>query len=339
MSESSAAPSRRSPRVAVLMTGTYREVEFLLQLFAHMAGPVEYDIFAVLRHVGAESSRRGLPEKDFRLATLGALASERLFLCELPSIEPAALEARYLIPTGPASEERERAQLSMFHGVFAAVSMMRSSMRRYTHVMKTRTDYLPWLTPWLSGMLDEYDRSAGRIIVDGLMTRPRRYADRSDIPWQGSLSEVFCFAAVDRFLALWDIEDILPKIWTGVAETTLFRAALLRLMGDELQTERRNATFLKKHFTWRPNETKECFHLLRAGVLTVELKRTILDLMRSGPVGADLTYQLIRNSYDFIVGAVGEAELKRVVSESPLAADADSYMELCRAAVAGVRPV
>ena len=38
------------PRVAVLVTGTYREIEFLLPLFPHMAGQVEHDIFLVLRH-------------------------------------------------------------------------------------------------------------------------------------------------------------------------------------------------------------------------------------------------------------------------------------------------
>ena len=32
------------PRVAVLVTGTYREIEFLFELFPYMAGEIEYDI-------------------------------------------------------------------------------------------------------------------------------------------------------------------------------------------------------------------------------------------------------------------------------------------------------
>jgi len=260
--------NQMEPNVAVLIMGTYREIEFLLQLFPHMAGPIEHDIFLVLRPVRTdESSRLGAQEQDFEIARLTPFLDKKLFLCELPSIDPTVVASRYLIPVGPTSVEREYGMLSMFHGVFTAISMMKSSMRHYTHVMKTRTDFLPWVAPWVSGMLEMYEQSGRRIIVDGLVTMSRRYPDRLDIPWQGSISDAFCFASVDQFLTLWDIEKILPKVWTGVPETTLFRAAMVRFLGDDLQSLRRNDSLLKKHFAWEPNDTKQSFYLLRAGVL------------------------------------------------------------------------
>ena len=150
--------NQSKPKVAVLITGTYREVEFLLKLFPHMAGSVEYDIFLVLRHVGAsESSHFGVHEGEFKTTDLSPFVRDGLFLCELPSVDPAAAAARYLVPVGPTNEERECAMLSMLHGVFTGISMMKASLRDYTHVMKTRTDYLPWAAPWISGMLETYE--------------------------------------------------------------------------------------------------------------------------------------------------------------------------------------
>ena len=108
--------------MAVLVTGTYREVEFLLQLFPYMAGSVEYDIFLVLRHVEAsESSHFGAHEGEFKTTDLDPFVKEGLFLCELPSVHPIAVTSRYLVPVGPTNEERECAVLSMLHGVFTAI--------------------------------------------------------------------------------------------------------------------------------------------------------------------------------------------------------------------------
>ena len=56
----------QKPKVAVIIVGTYRETEFLLHLFPHMAGNIDYDIYCVLRHVEeTESSRLGSKEKDY----------------------------------------------------------------------------------------------------------------------------------------------------------------------------------------------------------------------------------------------------------------------------------
>ena len=51
---------------------------------------------------------------------------------------------------------------------------------------------------------------------------------------------------LDQFLKIWDIENILPSIWTGIPETTIFRAAMLRILGDDKQSPRRNLSFLEK---------------------------------------------------------------------------------------------
>lgn len=328
------------PRVAVLITGTYREIEFLLQLLPYMAGPVEYDVFLVLRHVRVdEMSRLGTQEKDFEISRLRPFLNEKYFLCELPSIDPTVATSKYLIPVGPTSEERECGMLSMFYGIFAGISMIKSSMRHYTHVMKTRTDYLPWVAPWVSGMLELYEQSGRKIIVDGVVTKPRRYPDRLDIPWQGSVNDSFCFASVEQFLTLWDIEEILPKVWTGVPETTLFRAAMVRFLGDDLQSHRRNNSLLKKHFIWEPNDTKQSFNMLRSGVLSGEIKQMILRLLKNRDVAVDSVNKLIRTSYDFVVNTAEESKLERLADECFPGGQAKVYLEVCRKAVEKVCPV
>jgi len=332
--------NQMKPNVAVLITGTYREIEFLLRLFPHMAGPIEHDIFLVLRHVRAdESSRLGTQEGDLEISSLTPFSDKRLFLCELPSIDTAVAASRYLIPVGPTDVERECGMLSMFHGVFTAISMMKSSMRRYTHVLKTRTDYLPWVAPWVSGMLEMHQQSGGRIIVDGCLTKPQRYPDRLDIPWQGSLCEVFCFASVGQFLKLWDIEEIMPKVWTGIPETTLFRAAMVRFLGDDLQSPRRNESFLRKYFVWQPNDTKQSFHLLRAAALSDEVKQTIIHLIDSRELSIESANKLIRTSYDFIAGITTEVDLERLAGECLPEGQLEAYLEACRAAAAKAHPV
>ena len=229
--------------------------------------------------------------------------------------------------------------LSMFLGVSTAVSMMKASLRAYTHVMKTRTDYLPWLAPWITGMLEMYEKSGRKIIVDGSLTVPVRYPDRLDIPWQGSISDVFCFASFDQFLMLWDIEDILSRLWTGIPETTLFRAAMFRFLGDDLQSPRRNESFLRKYFIWDHNETKQSFNLLRSGVLSTEIKRLILKLSEDAAITAESLNGMIRTTYDFIIGKASESELERIVDNLLPDEEAKTYLERCRVSVAEACPV
>ena len=242
-------------KLAILITGTYREIEFLLDVFPQIIN-IDHDIYVVLRHTSGELSRLGLKETDFILPK----SRDNVFMCELPSMDSIEAMARYLIPVGPTDEDRECAMLSMFYGVFTAIAMMKASLRNYTYVMKTRTDYLPPLS--LDEMIETHERT-GKIIVDGCANWYRRYPDRFDIPWQGSLNDIFCFTSTEQFLKLWDFEDILIKTWTGIPETTLFRAAMIRFMGDDLQSPRRNETFLKKYFIWDENDTKQSLHVLR----------------------------------------------------------------------------
>jgi len=243
-------------KVAILVSGTYRETDFLLNVFPQITCGVDCDIYFVLRHTSGEVSRLGDKESDFKIFP----ASDNVFMCELPSNDEQEIRDRYLIPVGPTDDKRECAILSMFHGVFTAISMMKSSLRKYDYVMKTRTDYLPPMT--IPEMLEE-NQKTGKIIVDGCASWARRYPDRFDILWQGSLNDIFCFATTEQFLKLWDFDDILQKVWTGIPETTLFRAAMVRFMGDDIQSPRRNDSFLKKYFTWDSNDTKQSFHVMR----------------------------------------------------------------------------
>ncbi|MBI4586611.1 MAG: hypothetical protein HY717_21580 [Planctomycetes bacterium] len=328
------------PYVAVLITGTCREIAFLLELFPHLAGPVPYDIYLVLRHVRArESSRLGAQERDFQIGSFQPYLNPRTFICELPSVDPAVAAERYLIPVGPVGEERECGQLSMLHGVFSAMALMRASLRPYTHVLKTRTDYLPWRAPWISGMLQEYEESGGKILVDGALTKPQRYPDRPDLPWQGSISDLFCFASVEQFLKLWNSEEILPKVWTGLVETTLFRIAMFRFLGDDLQSPRRNQSLLSKYFFWHPNDTKQSFHFLRAGVLTGPIKRWILDSLNEGNLEAASANGWIRATYDFICGSLPEAEFKQRIRSFLPAEQVKEYFEACCEATSKACPV
>ncbi len=328
------------PNIAVLITGTYREIEFLLRLFPYMAGSVNYDIYLILRHISPdELSRMGSKERDFEISQLKPFLNKRTFLCELPSIDPETAASRYLIPVGPTDARRECAMLSMFWGVFTAISIMKASLRNYTHVMKTRTDYLPWKTPWLSGMLELYEESDHKVIVEGCATWPRRYPDRLDIPWQGSVSDIFCFAAFEQFLKFWDFAEILPKLWTGISETTLFRAVMLRFLGDDLQSPRRNESLLKKYFFWEPNDSKQPFNMLRSNVFSEEVKEMILELLKEQEVAIDMVNKLIRFSYDFLSGKAVEKELQLLVKKSFSEKQAKAYLDLCHAGIGSVSPV
>lgn len=340
--------------VAVLITGTYRELEFLLKLFPYLGGDIKYDMYLILRHVNTdESSRLGAQEKDFSISNLVPFQNKNIFICELPSIDSAVVQSNYLIPVGPTNIDRECGMLSMFYGVFSAISMLKASQRSYTHVMKTRTDYLPWEAPWINSMLKIYKSSKNRIIMDGVVTKPQRYPDRPDIPWQGSINDAFSFSSVDQFLALWDIEPILPKIWTGIPETTLFRAAMMKFLGDDLQSFRRNESFLKKYFIWEHNDTKQSFNLLRAGVISNELKKIILQNLEDQKIICEDANKLIRFTYDYISHhssyddpnsppVIGDSEalkiedfLKKHFSKN----ETEIYLKACRSAIKKARAI
>ena len=317
---------KKNYRVAVLIMGTYREVEFILRLFPYLAGKTKYDIFLVLRHIKTnEKSRLGSQEEDFGISKISHLLNENIFLCELPSIDPKLVASNYLIPVGPNTAGKECGIISMFHGVFTAISMMKASLRDYTHVLKIRTDYQPRITPWIDGIIDFYENSGNRIIVDHLATMPMRYGDRKEIPWQGSISDLLLFASKEQFLKFWDIESLLPSIWTGVPETTLFRSAMIRFLGDEKQSQRKNSSFLKKYFVWQEHnivhpvkESKttlgQSANLLRSGILSSDLKDIIIELLHQNLIPINLVNELIRFSYDYISSNMNEASYKKYIA-------------------------
>lgn len=297
------------PKVAVIITGTFRETNFILDLFPFMAGNIDYDIYLVLRHVYSnEESRIGAIEKDYNLNDLIDYLPDNAYVCELPSIDIEDIKSKFIVPTGPTNVEREAGMISMLYGVSIATKLLESTLRNYSHVMKTRTDYLPWLSPWIDGMLNEYQNNGGKIIVDGLATTPTRYPDRMDIPWQGSISDLFSFSNVEQYFQFWDILDTLPEIWTGISETTLFRSAIQRISGDVTQTSRRNENFLKKYFSWENNESKQSFNFLRAGVLSKEIKKIIVKLSKSKKYKLDDFNKLIRCTYDYIGNSVTKSK-------------------------------
>ena len=218
--------------------------------------------------------------------------------------------------------------------------MMKSSLRDYTHVMKIRTDYQPWVAPWISGMFDYYEQSGRKIVVDSLATIPRRYPDRIDIPWQGSISDLFCFASFEQFLKLWDIENILPNIWTGIPETSLFRAAMVNFLGDELQSPMRNRSFLEKYFVWQKldsfhpqNEPKttlgQSVNILRAGVLSKRFKDAVISFLDEKILPINTINKTIRFSYNFISGNTDEDDFRRFIKDNLDEINGKEFLHAC----------
>ncbi len=306
--------NKTAPYVALLITGTCRELPFLLELIPHLAGEAGFDIFIVLRQVyqGEGSHLGGVEQNCDSLLLNEALihCEERILgevtFCRLPAIDPDETLRRILIPVGPTTPEREMGMVSMFHGVFTGVEMIQAAMRRYTHVLKTRTDYLPETTPWIDSLLDRYAAAEGRVIVDGCATVPHRYPDRPDIPWQGSIHDVFSFSSLEQFMQLWDFRNSFHKVWTGVPETTLFRAVMQRLLCDDLQSPRRNKALLDHYFTWDKNDGGQSKHLMRAGLLTPELKVHLISMIEARVISADRIQNLLRNLLDHIIGVLDE---------------------------------
>ena len=346
-------------RTAIIVTGTRREIGFLSQLFPRFIGTEDADVFLVLRHTtNLEQSRLRVAESDFELEQFLPKCKQSLYLAELPSVDGRHIKDQFLIPTGPTDPDREIAMVSMFTGVFAAIAMLKSAQRDYKYVLKTRTDYLPEFAPWVPECINQYHASGGKCIVDGSMTLAERYPDRSSIPWQGSISDVFFFGAYERFIQIWDFGESLSKIWTGIPETTLFRNAFKALTGDDLQSKRRNETLLKNYFTWTECDEKQPRNMLREGVLSEQLKEFILNIIavsddsRIGKVSS-----LIRLTYDYIAvhaGAVGSdlPDTKRIyrgdldVREELISnldllmtkPDSTKYLEMCHRAADSINP-
>ncbi len=319
-------------RIAVLIVGTCREIEFILDLFPHMAGDVPHDIFLVLRHVNGDRSRLGNVELDFRLADVMQHAGDNVFAYELPAIDQDYLLDEKLIPVGPTDSARECGMISMLHGVFLGVAAIKGAGRRYTHVMKTRTDYLPWIGPWLSGLHAEYLEKGERTLIDDVVTRAVRYPDRPDIHWQGSISDLFSYSSYQQFLQLWDFAATFDSVWTGIPETTLFRAVIRRLLNDDVQSPRRNETFMRKHFVWTRNEEKQSAHMLRHGVLSGEIKTRILDMLQSGANPAKMN-KVIRSAYDYITTTDDHDNRLRTAIQD------DGFIQLCKNCRGNAEPI
>ena len=264
-------------KAAILITGTFRETPLILKILSKMKNRIKYDIYLVLRHSGqSEKSRIGHLEEGYSKKDIFSFL-ENVFLIELPPIDNSFLEKTIMNPIGPS--DREVYTISMYYGIFAGVEAIKSSGNEYTHVMKTRTDYIPSLFPWIDEYYNFYMNNNEKIIVDGTATLSLRYPDNRIIQWQGSISDQFSFSNYKQFLDLWDFSNSFLSLWTGDPHTTLFRSIFRKYLNDDLQSERRNNAFLKHFFIWQENDTKLSKNLLYKDLIKEdEIQKLLADL-------------------------------------------------------------
>ena len=181
--------------------------------------------------------------------------------------------------------------------------------------------------------------SSGTKIGDNVQVTgdPNNTSQEPTITWTGAeyglastdFRDIFFFGSERQFIDLWSIEDILPKIWTGVSETTMFRAAMLRFLGDEVQSPRRNETFLHRYFSWLPCDDKRCSNLLTPSGLTDDIRQRFIEFAETGAFGpADLNL-IIRKSNDYIAGDSSSLDLSAVLDRGMSEADIRAYVASC----------
>ncbi|HAW50648.1 TPA: hypothetical protein DCX16_06845 [bacterium] len=268
-------------RIAILIFGTYREAKFIVSLLPHVLGIEDYDLYLTLRHVNlGEKTRIGKQEKDFTYEELEGILGNNVYLNILPSFDEKNILNSYVIPVGPMPVEREIAWISFFHTLFAGVQQIKTSLRKYNFVLVFKTDYLMWDAPTIPLLIDLYHSNGGKIIIDGQRTFGWRYKDRVDLPWQGSLSEVFSFMNHRQFLLLYDFQDDFPYIWTGIGETTFFRNALKKIINETQQHPRKNENFLSKYF-YRIHSEIDTPYFFRQEVIPDGYKKKLLEVFGS----------------------------------------------------------
>ncbi len=90
---------------------------------------------------------------------------------------------------------------------------------------------------------------------------------------------------------------------------------MLQLLGDDLQSPRRNQTLLDRYFVWDENSSKQSKHLMRAGLLSDELKRELLTMIEQAVLSAEETNRLLRKLLDYIAGALDEEMWEHLCDE------------------------
>jgi hypothetical protein len=266
-------------KFALIIRGTPREIEFLSILIPKMNRPMDCDIILIIRQVTKDvTSRLNFKEKVFREKKI-LKSLNNCFLLKLPPIDPNLIKEKFIFPTGP--NQREVEMISQLYASFLGVQFLKSSGVKYDYVMNMRTDYVPEYYPWFEGYIKKYLKNNKKIIVDGLATLNYRYPDNLSIPWQGSLSDQFSFSSYEQFLDLWDFENNITKLWTGLNETTIFRSIFYKYNLDHVQSPRRNQSFLKKFFYWNENTSKYPQNILYPGIISKNLKHKIIKDLKN----------------------------------------------------------
>jgi hypothetical protein len=280
-------------KLAILIYGPPRQIEFINRLIPKMIGSVDYDIFLILREVvGSSKSRQGIKEKLYK-DNIIKKNQKNIFFLKLPPVNANYIKEQLICPTGP--DQREPLWVGMFYGIFLGVQLIKATGVKYDYVMKTRTDYIPEFYPWFDGYIKKYLRNNKKIIIDGTATLNWRYPDNKNLSWQGSLSDQFSFSNYKQFLDLWDFENNFSKLWTGVPETTLFRSIFYKYTLDHAQSPRRNYTFLKKFFYWNKNESKFPKNILYPGVINEDLKIKIIKNLKKNKYNKKIYFRIKEN--------------------------------------------
>ena len=127
-------------KTAFLIKGTFRELDFILQLMPYMCKKNNYDIFIVIREVKKDSLTRIKNTENNIPKSFVKNLPKNCYIQFLPEIQEGFIDEKYLHGVGP--DTRESQWISMFNGIFAGVQMIKSACVKYDYVIKSRTDYI-----------------------------------------------------------------------------------------------------------------------------------------------------------------------------------------------------
>lgn len=302
------------PKFAILMQGTLREATFLCQILPYVVGDHDYDLYLCIRQTEpGDLSRTLLPENEFSYKEMHLALNDNVFLCVLPPYERDVILREFVLPVGPTDVETEVQCISMFMGIFAGVKQLKNAGRSYDYIIRTRTDYLFWDAPLFEAGVKIHKETGGKILVDPQRTCSFRYQDKPYLPWQGSISDLFSFSSQEQFFRLWDFEERLAAMWTGITETTLFRNALFTLTGESVQHPRKSESFLSQYFHIIPGEFKQSPYYFRHGVLSSNAKSGLLSIIKDSNLAPRQNLSLVWSTYKFLQHP-GPEEEKHVFS-------------------------
>jgi hypothetical protein len=315
------------------MHGTFRETTFLCNLLPYIVGDHDFDLYLCIRQTKPDdSSRLSRPEKQFSYAELLPSLNDNVFLCVLPPYERDYILHKYVLPVGPADVETDLRGISMFSGILAGVKQLKNSGRKYDYVIKTRTDYLFWDAPLFDLGVKIHEETGEKILIDAQRTCGFRYQDKPYLPWQGSISDLFSFSSWEQFFKLWDFEERLAEIWTGVPETTLFRNALANFTAETVQHPRKNESFLRHYFYVIPGEFRESGCYFRQDVLPSNVKSLLLHIISDSNMPFQQNLSLVWSTYRFFCspGPSERDQVSTALNEFTSPAKHDLIQQLAR---------